>query len=76
MAHCGGGEGPNDFDKMTAIQQWVEQGKAPETMIASHLDKSGTADRTRPLCLYPKVARYKGTGSTDDAANFTCALPQ
>jgi feruloyl esterase len=54
----------------------VEQGKAPETMIASHLDKTGTADRTRPLCVYPKVARYNGTGSTDDAANFTCVLPQ
>ncbi len=76
MAHCGGGEGPNDFDKMTAIQQWVEQGKAPETMIASHADRSGTVDRTRPLCVYPKVATYKGSGNTDDAANFTCALPQ
>jgi feruloyl esterase len=75
MAHCAGGEGPNDFDKMTAIQQWVERGKAPETMIASHLTKSGTPDRTRPLCRYPRVARYKGTGSTDDAANFTCELP-
>ena len=40
MAHCGGGEGPDDFDKMTAIQQWVEQGKAPETMIASHADRA------------------------------------
>jgi feruloyl esterase len=76
MAHCGGGEGPNDFDKMTAIQQWVEQGKAPETMIASHADRSGTVDRTRPLCVYPKVAKYNGSGSTDEAANFTCALPQ
>jgi feruloyl esterase len=75
MAHCAGGEGPNDFDKMTAIQQWVEQGKAPDTMIASHLDRAGTVDRTRPLCVYPKVAKYKGSGSTDDAANFTCALP-
>jgi feruloyl esterase len=75
MAHCGGGEGPNTFDQVGAIQQWVEQGKAPEQMIASHSDK-GTVDRTRPLCPYPQVARYKGTGSTDDAANFSCALPQ
>ena len=59
---------------MTAIQQWVEQGKAPEQMIASHAVK-GTVDRTRPLCPYPQVASYKGSGSTDDAANFTCALP-
>jgi len=75
MAHCGGGEGPNTFDQVGAIQQWVEQGKAPETLIASHADRSGTVDRTRPLCRYPRVARYKGTGSTGDAANFTCALP-
>jgi tannase/feruloyl esterase len=74
MAHCAGGEGPNDFDKMTAIRDWVEQGNAPETMIASHATK-GVVDRTRPLCVYPKVAKYKGSGSTDDAANFTCALP-
>jgi feruloyl esterase len=74
MAHCGGGEGPNTFDQVGAIQQWVEQGKAPETMIASHSEK-GTVDRTRPLCVYPKVAKHKGSGSTDDAANFTCALP-
>jgi feruloyl esterase len=74
MAHCAGGEGPNDFDKMTAIRNWVEQGKAPETLIAKHATK-GVVDRTRPLCMYPKVAKYTGTGSTDDAANFTCALP-
>ena len=73
MGHCGGGGGPNDFDKMTAIQDWVEHGKAPEQMIASHSAK-GAVDRTRPLCPYPQVARYKGTGSTDDAANFTCAV--
>lgn len=75
MGHCGGGEGPNNFDKMTAIQDWVEHGKAPEVMIASHMTRSGTVDRTRPLCVYPKVAKYKGSGSTDDAANFMCANP-
>jgi len=75
MGHCGGGEGPNDFDRMTAIQQWVEQGKAPEQMIASHSEK-GAVDRTRPLCPYPQIVRYKGTGSIDDAANFSCAVPK
>jgi len=75
MGHCSGGEGPNDFDKMTAIQDWVEHGKAPDLIIASHANKSGTVDRTCPLCVYPKVAKYNGSGSTDDAANFTCALP-
>jgi feruloyl esterase len=74
MAHCGGGEGPNNFDMVSAMEQWVEQGKAPEQIIASH-SQNGTVDRTRPLCPYPQVARYKGTGSIDDASNFTCAAP-
>jgi Tannase and feruloyl esterase len=71
MAHCRGGEGPNDFDKMTAMEQWVEQKKAPDQIIASH-STNGKVDRTRPLCPYPQVATYKGSGSIDDAANFHC----
>lgn len=43
-------------------------------VVASH-STNGKVDRTRPLCAYPQVARYTGTGSTDDAANFTCRLP-
>ena len=74
MGHCGGGEGPNVFDKMSPMEQWVEQGKAPDVMVASHL-KDGKVDRTRPLCPYPEVAKYKGTGSIDEAANFACAAP-
>ncbi|HUA21021.1 MAG TPA: tannase/feruloyl esterase family alpha/beta hydrolase [Bryobacteraceae bacterium] len=72
MDHCGGGEGPNLFDSVTALENWVENGKAPSEMIASH-GMRGKVDRTRPLCPYPQVARYKGSGSIDDAANFTCA---
>ena len=75
MGHCGGGEGPNVFDKVSALEQWVEKGKAPDMLIASH-SASGKADRTRPLCPYPQVARYKGTGSSDDAANFMCLAPR
>ncbi|HUA21251.1 MAG TPA: tannase/feruloyl esterase family alpha/beta hydrolase [Bryobacteraceae bacterium] len=75
MAHCAGGEGPNDFDKMTAIRNWVEDGKAPEVMIAARKDRSGAVVRTRPLCPYPQVAKYKGSGSIDEAQNFACALP-
>ena len=71
MAHCGGGDGPNTFDMVSALEQWVEQGKAPDIIVASHLT-NGTVDRTRPLCPYPQVAEYKGTGSTDEAANFIC----
>jgi feruloyl esterase len=74
MGHCGGGEGPNVFDKMGALEQWVEHRTAPETMDASH-STNGKVDRTRPLCPYPQVARYKGTGSIDDAANFACKAP-
>ena len=72
MQHCSGGPGPNTFDMLTALENWVEQGEAPKSVIASHLT-SGVVDRTRPLCSYPQVARYRGTGSIDDAGSFTCA---
>ena len=74
MGHCGGGEGPNTFDMLAVLERWVEQGQAPDQIPASHAT-SGVVDRTRPLCPYPQVARYKGTGSTDEAQNFTCAAP-
>ena len=74
MGHCGGGEGPNTFDKVSPLDQWVENGKAPDRIIASH-STAGKVDRTRPLCAYPQVARYKGSGSIDDAANFSCQQP-
>ena len=74
MGHCGGGEGPNAFDKVGALERWVEQGQAPDVLIASHTTGT-TVDRTRPLCPYPQVARYKGTGSIDDASNFVCRVP-
>ena len=74
MGHCGGGEGPNVFDKVGALEQWVEQGKAPEKLNASH-STGGKVDRTRPLCPYPQVAKYMGTGSIDDAASFVCKVP-
>jgi feruloyl esterase len=74
MGHCGGGEGPNNFDMVSSLEQWVEQGRAPDRIIASH-SNNNVVDRTRPLCPYPEVARYSGTGSTDEAANFACAKP-
>ncbi|MGH9219102.1 MAG: tannase/feruloyl esterase family alpha/beta hydrolase, partial [Vicinamibacterales bacterium] len=74
MGHCAGGPGPNQFDAVTALEQWVEKGVAPDAVIASH-STGGKIDRSRPLCPYPQVARYKGTGSIDEAANFTCAAP-
>jgi feruloyl esterase len=75
MAHCSGGEGPDTFDKINLIEQWVEQGKAPEQIIAAH-KTAGKIDRTRPLCPYPQVAYYDGTGSIDEASNFSCRLPK
>jgi feruloyl esterase len=74
MGHCGGGEGPNRFDAMGALATWVEKERPPEQLLASHLSGSAT-DRTRPVCAYPKVAAYKGTGSIDEAANFVCKAP-
>ena len=71
MGHCAGGPGPNSFDAVTALEQWVEKGTAPETLIATH-STGGKVDRSRPLCTYPLVARYKGTGSSDAAQNFSC----
>src|SRR5262249_31912486 len=71
MGHCGGGEGPNAFDMVTALEQWGEHGKAPERIIASHATDR-RVDRTRPLCPYPQIATYTGSGSTDEAVNFVC----
>jgi hypothetical protein len=74
MEHCGGGIGPDRHDAMTAIIDWVEKGKAPDSMLASQLVDNRVV-RTRPLCPYPQVARYSGQGSIDDAANFRCVAP-
>jgi feruloyl esterase len=74
MAHCAGGVGPDQMDSVTAVIDWVEKGKAPDTLLASKIVK-GAVIRTRPLCPYPQVARYKGQGSIDEAANFSCVAP-
>jgi feruloyl esterase len=74
MQHCGGGDGPNTFDSVGALESWVERGRTPASMIAAH-STQGRVDRTRPLCPYPQVAKYKGTGSIDDAGSFACAIP-
>ena len=74
MAHCGGGPGPNAFDMQTALEQWLERGIAPDTVVATH-STNGVVDRSRHLCPYPQVATYKGNGDTNDAMNFTCQDP-
>lgn len=72
MDHCLLGSGPNVFDTLTPLERWVEQGGAPDRIIAAG---GAVPTRTRPLCPYPHVARYTGHGSTDDAANFACVKP-
>jgi len=87
MEHCGGGTGPNVFGQAgtpagdrfhnidTALEAWVEQGTAPHEIIATKFknnDPKLAVERTRPLCMWPEVAKYKGSGSTDEAANFSC----
>jgi feruloyl esterase len=74
MHHCSGGPGPNTFDALTPLVNWVEQGVAPETIVATKFvnDTPPAVQMTRPLCVFPKVAKYKGNGSTNVAANFAC----
>jgi feruloyl esterase len=74
MNHCQGGVGPDQFNKMAVVERWRESGTAPEQIVAEHVSGS-TVDMTRPLCPYPQVATYKGAGSTNDAASFTCKAP-
>jgi Tannase and feruloyl esterase len=91
MQHCGGGPGPNSFggalapggdaehDMSAALERWVESSVAPAQIIATKYktaNPTSGVERTRPLCPYPQVAKWKGTGSTDDAANFTCVKPE
>src|SRR5262249_54267294 len=88
MNHCRGGVGAANFgqsgvvpvlldrehDAILGLQAWVEHGGAPDKMIGSHVDASGTVTFTRPLCPYPEEAVYTGHGDTNDAANFVCRV--
>lgn len=74
MFHCGGGVGTSTFDTATQLVKWVESGAAPERIEASRVVQ-GKVVRTRPLCVYPQVARYKGSGSVEESANFSCVKP-
>jgi feruloyl esterase len=78
MYHCSGGPGPNVFDALTPLVNWVEQGVAPQTIIATKFvnDTPPAVEMTRPLCVYPKVAKYSGSGSTSIASNFTCVTDE
>jgi feruloyl esterase len=74
MGHCGGGVGPDRADFLTAMEEWREKGEAPANIVAARVaNQQGRTAMTRPLCPYPQVAKYAGSGSTDDAKNFVCA---
>jgi hypothetical protein len=60
--------------QVAILDRWVESGTKPQSVVASHMTGT-TVDRTRPLCAYPAVARYVGSGSTDEASNFRCQSP-
>jgi feruloyl esterase len=75
MGHCAGGPGPDRFDALTALENWVENDVPPDSIIARKIEGDQVI-RSRPLCVYPAVARYDGSGSTDEAANFYCAEPE
>ena len=83
MNHCSGGPATDQFDMLAPLVAWVEQGKAPDSVTAkargaganvvnTELPASWSANRTRPLCVYPKVARYNGTGDVESAGSFSC----
>jgi feruloyl esterase len=72
MYHCSGGPGPDRFDTLSALEAWVEHGKAPQAIPASTKPASPVQHRL-PLCPYPQQARYRGTGEIDDPSNWVCA---
>ena len=90
MAHCGGGPGPDVFGQAIgqaadpehsvskALERWVENEVAPDRIIATKYTTgpNPSVARTRPLCPYPQVASYRGSGAMDDAANFACVEPK
>jgi feruloyl esterase len=71
MGHCAGGDGTDKFNMVKVMEEWRATNKPPERIEASHMTK-GQVDKTRPLCAYPQVAVYSGSGSTNEAANFVC----
>jgi feruloyl esterase len=88
IAHCSGGAGAGNIggatpalshdpehDVVAALDAWVLRHQAPKILIAAHLDENKKIDRTRPLCPFPQEAHYKGTGDSNGAGNFVCAVP-
>jgi feruloyl esterase len=72
MGHCGGGDGPNQFDMVAVLDEWRDKGRTPGAIVASKVE-NGQVTRTRPLCPHPQVAQYNGTGDINRAGSFSCA---
>jgi feruloyl esterase len=78
MSHCSGGPGETHFDALGSMVEWVEHGVAPDRIVAGKLppgETGGVENVQRPLCPYPQTARYRGSGSTNDASSFACTVP-
>jgi feruloyl esterase len=79
MDHCGTQAGPgvhhSGFDPLPALEKWVEGGVAPESIVMTKTDKDNRVEWSRPVCVYPQVARYKGSGDMKDAASWSCGTP-
>jgi len=74
MNHCSGGPATDNFDSIQTMVDWVEKGIAPQSIAAKALPTNADfPNRTRPLCPYPQFAKYKGSGSVEDASNFVCS---
>jgi feruloyl esterase len=69
VLHCGGGAGPDRFDALAALENWVEKGTPPASMLAT----KANSPVSRPLCPYPQLPRYKGSGDSNDVSNYVCS---
>jgi feruloyl esterase len=76
MNHCGGGPSTSQFDAFAALVDWVEKSEAPQSIVATAANGTPWPGRTRPLCAYPEIARYKGSGDVGAAGSFECHAPE
>jgi feruloyl esterase len=76
VAHCGGGAGADTFDPVIPVEQWVDQGIAPDQIIVSKVVTGGVTTFTRPLCPYPASPRYSGVGNPTQASSFKCVTDE
>ena len=76
VLHCANGPGPDQVDWVEAIRTWVEDGQAPDRLVASKRNLDGQIALTRPVCPYPEIAVYDGSGDSNNESSFTCTIPE